>query len=640
MHAHLLAGRCGVSAADDQVLEHRAAGGSRCRHGLCLSGINAHSNGRPAPFRSDPPRGSRGRAAARRVLSRRRAARRARQLPARQGDRGKPARDALRGLVDCAFVGEETGSHAGLHEPAGPGSSIPHDGTVRSSSPGGAARRSRSRCCARACRCSAWCTRPMPPDRGADTIAWAEGAQLQRNGKPLQVDLSQRKLAPGEFVLATASTVQRPQTWSRGGRAGALHRRCRASPTAWRASRPATAWRRPRPTASTSTTIAAGMALIGAARGVVARRRRQRDARCRATPRSASPACYAGAPEAAAQLARFDWTRLDAGAAARAAGPARLSEEEPGQRLARAQGAMLGQVIGDSLGACVEVEAGERDRPALPARRARARRRRRLPPDGGPADRRQRDGADARAQHRARRANSTGARCSTPTAQWITSRPVDVGMTTEKGLIGAERPALGIERLADALLADRRLGGRRSGARCAHRARRVGAHPSATTSASSPAPPTARRSPPASAARAAKTMLEAAVQHSKARRATRRSAARRAAGRRTSSPTRDGCVLSLQNAFYCLMNMDIEEALVSTVAQGGDTDTNAAIAGRCSARRTAAKAFRRAGSSPSSPAGRSPSPGALRPRPIEYWPDDILELSEALLPTSGAKRRS
>jgi hypothetical protein len=23
--------------------------------------------------------------------------------------------------------------------------------------------------------------------------------------------------------------------------------------------------------------------------------------------------------------------------------------------------------------------------------------------------------------------------------------------------------------------------------------------------------------------------------------------------------------------------------------------------------------------------------GALRPRPIEYWPDDILELSEALL---------
>src|SRR5678810_182426 len=53
---------------------------------------------------------------------------------------------------------------------------------------------------------------PEPPDRGADTIAWAEGAQLLRNGKPLQVDLSQRKLAPGEFVFATASTVQRPET--------------------------------------------------------------------------------------------------------------------------------------------------------------------------------------------------------------------------------------------------------------------------------------------------------------------------------------------------------------------------------------------------------------------------------------------
>src|SRR5437762_1675859 len=56
---------------------------------------------------------------------------------------------------------------------------------------------------------------PDPPDRGPDTIAWAEGAPLQRNGRPLQVDLSQRKLERGEFVLATASTVQRPETWAR-----------------------------------------------------------------------------------------------------------------------------------------------------------------------------------------------------------------------------------------------------------------------------------------------------------------------------------------------------------------------------------------------------------------------------------------
>src|SRR5258706_5577037 len=38
MHAHLLAGGRGVSAADGEFLELQAAGGSSCRHGLCLFG--------------------------------------------------------------------------------------------------------------------------------------------------------------------------------------------------------------------------------------------------------------------------------------------------------------------------------------------------------------------------------------------------------------------------------------------------------------------------------------------------------------------------------------------------------------------------------------------------------------------------
>ena len=56
---------------------------------------------------------------------------------------------------------------------------------------------------------------PLAPDRGPDTIAWAEGAgPLLRNGKPLNVDLSQRLLAAGEFVFATASSANRPGAWS------------------------------------------------------------------------------------------------------------------------------------------------------------------------------------------------------------------------------------------------------------------------------------------------------------------------------------------------------------------------------------------------------------------------------------------
>ena len=56
---------------------------------------------------------------------------------------------------------------------------------------------------------------PLPPDRGPDTIAWAEGARaILRNGEPVAAGLSQRGLTPGEFVLATAASALRPQTWS------------------------------------------------------------------------------------------------------------------------------------------------------------------------------------------------------------------------------------------------------------------------------------------------------------------------------------------------------------------------------------------------------------------------------------------
>src|SRR5690349_7764675 len=42
---------------------------------------------------------------------------------------------------------------------------------------------------------------PDAPDRGADTIAWAEGAgRIRRNGKPLDVDLSKGVLKPGSLV--------------------------------------------------------------------------------------------------------------------------------------------------------------------------------------------------------------------------------------------------------------------------------------------------------------------------------------------------------------------------------------------------------------------------------------------------------
>src|SRR5262245_60113054 len=122
-------------------------------------------------------------------------------------------RAKLQALVACTFVGEETGTTEG------PVKGMtwlvdPHDGTFeflagrRGSAVSVALLRDGT-------PVLGVVHAPDPPDRGPDTIAWAEGAQLQRNGKALTVDLSQRRIAPGEFVLATASTVQRPETWAR-----------------------------------------------------------------------------------------------------------------------------------------------------------------------------------------------------------------------------------------------------------------------------------------------------------------------------------------------------------------------------------------------------------------------------------------
>jgi ADP-ribosylglycohydrolase len=90
-------------------------------------------------------------------------------------------------------------------------------------------------------------------------------------------------------------------------------------------------------------------------------------------------------------------------------------------------------------------------------------------------------------------------------------------------------------------------------------------------------------------------------------------------------------LIAFQNAFHHLaVGTPIEDALIETVAEGGDTDTNAAI---CGALLGAAQ-------------GRSAIPvrwcmavlacrplaeSARQPRPACYWPDDVPLLAEALL---------
>lgn len=94
-------------------------------------------------------------------------------------------------------------------------------------------------------------------------------------------------------------------------------------------------------------------------------------------------------------------------------------------------------------------------------------------------------------------------------------------------------------------------------------------------------------------------------------------------------------LIALQNAFFQLLHAEsLEEGIVDTVQQGGDTDTNAAIAGALlgAVHGRAAVPARWVevivNCRPSWPT----IPGRHHhPRPEEYWPADALELAESLL---------
>jgi len=92
-------------------------------------------------------------------------------------------------------------------------------------------------------------------------------------------------------------------------------------------------------------------------------------------------------------------------------------------------------------------------------------------------------------------------------------------------------------------------------------------------------------------------------------------------------------LIALQNAFYHLLHAkDTEQAIIETVSEGGDTDTNGAICGALLGAVHGVEsipprwrhAVLNCRPSPDNPAAR-------RPRPECFWPVDVLELAEKLL---------
>ena len=98
-------------------------------------------------------------------------------------------------------------------------------------------------------------------------------------------------------------------------------------------------------------------------------------------------------------------------------------------------------------------------------------------------------------------------------------------------------------------------------------------------------------------------------------------------------------LIALQNAFYHLAaGTGVEQALIQTVGYGGDTDTNGAIAGALLGAADGRTALPAAWVAMVLTCRPDPGLHPHRPRPDEYWPDDLVDLTEALLLSRNASR--
>src|SRR5262245_13329861 len=528
-------------------------------------------------------------------------------------------RERLQAILPATFAGEETGMSAG----AKPGHTWlvdPHDGTYdfmqgrRGSAISVALLRGAAPVLGVVC-----C--PMPPDRGRDTIAWAEGAPLVRNGRPVNNDLSRQSLYAGGFVFATSSAALRPVGWS-----------VAVAPARYVAM-PSIAYRMARIAAGDGVAtgslhavneydVAAGMALIAAANGVVLDAE-GRDVVLQGNVAARVSGIFAGAPQAARALVKADWGRVEQ--EPRREPRVALGFPRNSTHVEKAQGALLGQVIGDSLGSRVEFKSAAEIAKLFP-------RGVRELADGGPyhtiAGQPTDDSEMALTLARAilRHRGFERDKVLDAYRDWMQTRPIDIGETTERGLLGLHTTE---SESNGSLMRVSPIGVWAAGdpARAAVAAREDSTltHPNPACVESCAAYCAAIAAGVAGASR--KEMVKAALAHC--------SGPAHDAIKRNALPddfTHGRALIALQNAFFRLSSgASVEEALIATVGCGGDTDTNAAVTGALLGAVYGREAFPTRWVYPvlaCRPLAEAASP---RPRPMVYWPDDVLELAEALL---------
>lgn len=453
---------------------------------------------------------------------------------------------------------------------------------------------------------------PLWPDDGGEMIAWAEGAGLSRNGRPV---------VPETGFAAPVVAV------GRSGLIAAPDLRALALPSpAFRLALAAVG----EVAAATSHTrglavwdIAGGLALLkGAGKRAVDLHGQPIDLR-----RAAFSGIIGGDPVVVDRLLS-DPPRHAALPARPALPAARVAEAD---WLAKAQGCLLGLLAGDALGSQVEFQSASeiaRRHPGGPCDLV----------DGGtwnliagqPTDDGEMALSLAGALLAARRFEAETVAAAY--VGWRRSGPFDIGSTTSAGIAALER---GGRAISDSQANGALMRVAPIGIACAGNPTRAAewaaadaglTHPSAVCRAASAAFAAALAAGIAGADHA--TMAEVAICH--ASDAAVRACLQAARHRPPADYQRNmGWVLTaLQNAFYHLAaGHALEPALRATVAAGGDTDTNAAICGALlgAAQGRAAVPLRWRN------AVLTCRPGGPHPRPAALWPDRALPLAEALL---------
>lgn len=469
---------------------------------------------------------------------------------------------------------------------------------------------------------------PTSPDDGGDLIAWAEGGVLTRNGAP--VERTEEALTTVIALNADAADYALHNHTAFSG----LRIRALPSP-AYRLALAAAG----EVDAALSFTgglspwdIAGGHALlIGAGKAMTDRNGRAIDYR-----NGSFAGCIGGKPQLVNALAGRSLgsssrkPRQPTRPAARIADPVRLS---------RAQGALLGQFAGDALGSAVEFQSA-----ATIARRHPDGVRQLT--DGGtwnliagqPTDDSEMALALARSLVKERGFNPR--HVAAAYIDWRRSSPFDIGTTTSASIaaLASGRKAQSDSEANGALMRVSPVGILAAGepARAAALARQDAllTHPSPMCQAASAA--YAAAIAVGVGGGDAEAMWQAAHDHcgDDTAAATLGDVLDRA---RYTLPTdfqhqMGWVVTAFFNAFHWLMRgASLEAAVVWTVNAGGDTDTNGAICGALLGAAQGRDAVPLQWHNAVLTCRPVAAAGVHHPRPTDYWPDDALDLAEALL---------